>query len=29
MSDLLGLIAVFAVVLIIVKVVIPKMGISP
>ncbi len=29
MSDLLGLIAVFAVVFIIVKVVIPKMGISP
>ncbi len=29
MSDLLGLIAVFAIVFIIVKVVIPKMGISP
>ncbi len=29
MSDLLGLVAVFAVVFLIVKVVIPKMGISP
>ncbi len=29
MSDLLGLIAVFAIVFLIVKVVIPKMGISP
>ena len=29
MSDLLGLVAVFAIVFIIVKVVIPKMGVAP
>jgi hypothetical protein len=29
MSDLLGLVAVFAVVFIIVKVVIPKLGVAP
>lgn len=29
MNDILGLIAVFAVVFVIVKVIIPKMGISP
>ncbi len=29
MSDLLGLVAVFAIVFVIVKVVIPKMGVAP